>query len=283
MIKMEIKNLSEETLMAEACCGHDFEKKSELTEEERRTVRAAKVKTIWLKRRMPLGLSAKIAYESGEAVGFIEYMPIELSNFHEGRDLTIINCICAPHTAPFPEAPKVERIPGCGSALVKAMIEDVKDKCKGIVTPLGFAYTYDMRNFFAKFGFEEFENEGLKMLIKRFGVVRLPSPVRLERKYRCEPVQGKVVVDVFWSSICPIMGPWTLFNVREVCNEFGDKVIVNDICIDDREVLKKYGIERRSRVFFDGEPAEFWGPPEKEEMRDKLKKALKAKEAGNFG
>lgn len=276
---MEIKGLSEETMMAEACCGHDFEKKPDLTEEERDIVRAAKVKSIWLKRMMSLGLSAKIAYEGGEAVGFIEYMPIELSNYHRGEDLTIINCICAPHTAPFPDAPKIKRIPGCGNALVKAMIQDVRDKCKGILTPFGFGYTFDMKAFFGKFGFEEFENEGLKMLIKRFGVVQLPSPVRFERKYKCEHVEGKVVVDVVWSSICPIIGPWTLFNVREVCEEFGDEVIVNDICIDDRETLMKYGIERRSRVFFDGKPAEFWGPPEREEIRNKLKETLKAREA----
>lgn len=274
---MEIKPLGKDTMLAEACCGSGYRllaKDSELTEQERTMLRAAEVKVAWLKKMVPKGLSAQISYGKTGAVGFIEYMPIELSNFHKGKDLYIINCMVAPHSPPFPDPLQVKRIPGCGSALVQAMIEDVKDKCKGIVTPPGFAYTPDMRGLFAKFGFEEFENEGLKMLIKRFEPVELPSPIHLEEKYKYEPVQGKVVVDVFWSSICPIVGPFTLFNVREVCKEFDDKMIVNDICIDDREVLVKYGIKQWSKVFFNGKPAEFWGPPEKEEIKEALRKAL---------
>ncbi len=40
---------------------------------------------------MSKGLSAKIVYKGEEAVVSIEYMPIELSNFHEGKDLYIID------------------------------------------------------------------------------------------------------------------------------------------------------------------------------------------------
>ena len=164
---MEIKPLNENTLIAESCCGErDLGKKTELTDEERTRLNAAKIKIEWLEKMIPKGLSAKIAYEEEEAAGFIEYMPIELSNFYKGKDLYIINCMLAPHKPPW-GGPHVERIPGCGSALVNAMIEDVKGKCKGIVTPFGLAYTEDMKGFFEKFGFEEFENEGLKMLIKR--------------------------------------------------------------------------------------------------------------------
>ncbi len=46
-------------------------------------------------------LSAKIAYEGEEVVGFIEYMPIELSNFCKGKALYIINCMVVPHTPPW--------------------------------------------------------------------------------------------------------------------------------------------------------------------------------------
>jgi|GEM_PF-1222394 len=275
---IEIKPLTEDTMMAEACCGSGYcllaKKPEELTDQERTILRAAEVKVAWLKKMIPKGLSAQIAYAQDGPVGFIEYMPIEVSNFYKGKDLYIVNCMVAPHTPPFPDPLQTKRIPGCGSALVQAMIKDVKDKCKGIVTPLGFGYTQDMKGFFTKLGFEEFENQGLKMLIKRFAPVELPSPVHLEEKYKYEPVPGKVVVDVFWSSICPIVGPFTLFNVREVRKEFGDEVIVNDICIDDREVFLKYGITGWSKVFFNGKPAEFWGPPEKVQIREVLKKAL---------
>lgn len=274
---MEIKPLDGNTMIAEACCiggNRNLDKKSELTEQERTALRSAETKLEWLKKMIPKGLSAKIAYEGEEAVGFIEYMPIELSNFHKGKDLYIINCMIAPHTPPW-EEPQEQRIPGCGSALVQAMIEDVKDKCKGIVSPFGFAYTEDMKGFFAKFGFEEFENEGLKMLIKRFEPMELPSPIRYEQKYQFRQAPGKVVVDIFWSSKCPV-DPYTLLNMRNVCKELGEEVTLNEFCVDDRETLVKYGIE--SGTYVNGKyPWSTYGPLEKKEIREVLTNILKAK------
>ena len=278
---MEIKNLSGDTIIAEACCGEgDMSKKSELTEQEHNRLLAAEIKVEWIKKIIPKGFSAKIAYEGEETVGFIEYMPIELTNLYKGSSLYIINCMVAPHTPPWGE-PYKKRIPGCGSALLQAMIEDVKSKCKGIITPFGFAYTEDMRGFFAKFGFEEFENEGLKMLIKRFEPVELPFPVYYEKKYKYQPVPDKLVIDVFWSSICPDLGPRQLLNVKDVAEEFGDRVVVNDICTDDRKILIKYGIDpftSWSTIFFNGKPMfGHPGPAEKEEIHETLKKMLEVK------
>jgi len=268
-------------MLAEACCGsgHRFlNRESELSEQERAILRAAKIKVEWLRKMMPRGLSAQIAYAGKGNIGFIEYMPIELSNLHEGKDLYIVNCMVAPHKPPFPDPLQVKRIPGCGGALVQAMIEDVKRKCKGIVTPPGFAYTPDMRGFFAKFGFEEFENQGLKMLIKRFEPVEPPSPIRYEKKYQFKQIPGKLVIDVFWSSICPGVGPWQLINVKDAAEEFGDRVVINEICTDDPDVLTEYGIDpftSWSTIFFDGKPMfAHPGPADIEEIREALKKEL---------
>lgn len=77
---MEIKLLDEDTMIAEACCiggNRHLDRKSGLTEQERTALHAAEIKTEWLRRMIPMGLSARIAYEGEEAVGFIEYMPIE--------------------------------------------------------------------------------------------------------------------------------------------------------------------------------------------------------------
>lgn len=275
---MQIRPLDKDTIFAEACCiggDRNLERKSELTEQERIELRAAGIKVEWLKGMIPKGLSAKIAYEGEEAIGFIEYMPIELSNFHKGKELYIINCMVAPHTPPWGGSHR-ERIPGCGGSLVQAMIEDINDKCKGIVTPLGFGYTEDMSGFFARYGFEVFENEGLKMLIKRFEPVELPSPVRYQRKYQFRRVPGKAVVDVFWSSKCPA-DPYTLLNVRDVCKELGERVVLNEFCVDDREVLIEYGI--KGGTYVNGKyPWSTFGPLEKEEIRKVLMKGVSQRE-----
>lgn len=134
---MEIKPLDKNTLLNEALCGSgEILLKSELTDKERTMLQAAKIKTKWLKKMIPKGLAAQISFDGEESIGFIEYMPIELSNFYKGKGLYVINCMVAPHTPPWGKAHR-ERIPGCGSALVNAMIEDVKDKCNGIVGVYG--------------------------------------------------------------------------------------------------------------------------------------------------
>jgi hypothetical protein len=273
---MDVRPLDLDGVIAEACCDNDLTKRPPATEEERTWLRAAEIKAEWLRKMMPRGLSAQIAYEGEEAVGFIEYMPIELSIFHVGMDLYVVNCLVAPHTAPWGEATH-ERIPGCGSALVRAMIEDVRDRCKGIVTPLGFAYTEDMSGFFSGLGFEQFENQGLKMLIKGFEAVELPLPVPRKRRRPSPRVPGKVVVDVLWCSKCPA-SPYTLLNVRDVCGELGDRVVLNEFRIDDREAQAKYGAP--SGAFVNGEyPWSTYGPLDKKEIRDVLGKALEHGEA----
>ncbi len=274
---IEIRPLDEDTIIAEACCiggRRSLDKESTLTEREQIALRAAEMKADWLRKMVPRGLSAKIAYEEQEPIGFIEYMPIELSNFHNGKDLYIINCMVAPHTPPW-GGPHKERVPSCGSSLVQAMIDDVTDKCKGIVSPFGFAYTENLEEFFARFGFEEFENDGLKMLILRFESVELPTSVHYERKYQFKQAPGKVVVDIFWSSMCPA-DPYTLLNVRAVCAELGDRMILNEFCVDNRKALMEHGI--KSGTYVNGKyPWSTYGPLEKDEIRGVLREVLAAK------
>jgi hypothetical protein len=275
---MEIKSLDNNNIIAEACCGENcLLKRAGLTDAEHTRLRAAQIKAQWLKKMIPRGLSAKIAYDGEDAVGFIEYMPIELSNFRKGKDLYIINCMRASHASPWGNTNR-KRIPGCGSALAQAMMDEVSGKCRGIVTPEGFGYTEDMRRFFRKFGFEEFENDGLKMLIKKFGAVELPSRITYENKFYYRAIPGKLVIDIFWSSACPVIGPLQLLNVKKVAGQFDNKVVINDIRTDDKEVLMKYGVDpftSLSTIFFNGKPMFCHpGPTDEAEMRHALQKFL---------
>ncbi len=95
---IEIRPLDDDTIIAEACCiggRRDLDKESRLTEQEQIALRAAEMKADWLRKMVPRGLSARIAYDGQEPIGFIEYMPIELSNFHDGKDLCVVNCMVA--------------------------------------------------------------------------------------------------------------------------------------------------------------------------------------------
>lgn len=271
---MEVRPLSKDTLLNEALCGSGhLLLKSDLSERERVVVRSAEIKVKWLEKMIPKGLTAQIAYEGQESVGFIEYMPIELANLQKGKGLYVINCMVAPHT-PLGGTARRERIPGCGSALVNAMIEDVRDKCDGIVAPRAIAYTSDLKGFFSKLGFEEFENKGMKKYVKWFRSGELPEPIRYESKYQFRPVVGKVVVDTFWSSICRAL-PHALLNLREVCSEAGEGVVLKEFCVDEREDLERYGIDDVT-YFNGGLPHHSYQLFDKETIRDLLNKAKEA-------
>ncbi len=269
---MEIKPLSERALLNEALCGSgELLVKSKLTNQEQMRLSAAEIKVKWLKKMMPEGLAAQIAYDGGTQIGFIEYMPIELSSFYKGKDLYILNCLDAPHTPPWAKT-KSRRMPGCGSALVNAMIDDIKNKCNGIVGAYAIAYTSNLQKFFAKFGFEEFESKGIKKLIKKFAPFEFPERVEYENKYRFQPVPGKVVVDAFWRSFCP-SGPLSLLNLREVCKEFGERVVLNEFSVDDTKELEKNGVE--GVTYFDGSTAKYsYELHEKENVREILRNCL---------
>jgi hypothetical protein len=95
---IEIRPLDDDTIIAEACCiggRRNLDKESTLTEQEQTALRAAEMKADWLRKMVHRGLSARIAYDGQEPIGFIEYMPIELSNFHDGKDLYVVNCMVA--------------------------------------------------------------------------------------------------------------------------------------------------------------------------------------------
>jgi hypothetical protein len=268
---MEIRPLTKDIMLTEALCGSGgLLQKPDLTPAERMVIRSAEVKVMWLEKMIPRGLMAQIAYEEEEPVGFIEYMPIELSNYQKGEGLCVINCMVAPHIPPGGVARR-ERIPGCGSALVSAMIEDVRGKCDGIVAPRAIAYTSDLKGFFEKIGFEEFENKGMKKYIRRFRPGELPEPVRYESRYQFRPVAGKVVVDTFWSSMCRVI-PHALLKLREASSEAGENVVLNEFCVDERENLERYGID--DVTYFNGRlPHHSYQLFDKEKIRDLLEKA----------
>jgi len=257
-------------LKAEALCGRgQLLTKSGLTEDEKDTVRAAEIKARWLDRMMAKGLAAQLAFDGGTSVGFIEYMPVELSTRRKGTGLFQINCLDAPHTPPWSKEPG-GRIPGCGTALVNAMVEDMKDKCNGIIGATNIAYS-DTAGFFAKLGFESFEDKGQKWLIRNFAPFQFPEPVTYAKRYRFQPVPGKVVVDTFWVSSCT-SSPLALVRLRDVCKEFGDGVVLNEVCLDEREEMEKHGAD--ALTYFNGQSPHWSYELSKDGIRELLNKAL---------
>ena len=121
-------------------------------------------------------------------------------------------------------------------------------------------------SFFKKLGYQEVERQGSTvMMLKAFELVDPPNMHKLN--YKPKLIEGKMVVDVFWNPIC-LTSIIEIQRVREVCTEYGDKVILREFNCGGKEVLEKYQTSRA--LFFNGK-YKCWGY---EAPHDELRKAI---------
>ena len=261
MPNVEIRDLTPENLHVEAVCCEEGNEDLE---------RVADQKVAWLNEMMTKGLGAKIAYEDERPAGFIEYSPIEVAPMAiAGREITLITCIWVFN----PDADKGKggfQGKGYGKALLQAAEDDARRRSKGMAVS---AYDHDFwftpASFFTHFGYKEVDRRGTRVLLfKAFEPVESPS--FMEPRYEPQLEPDKVVVDAFWNSRCP-MGLVVLRRLREVCAEFGDRVVLREVCTNEREVVERYGMS--SGIHFNGQ-SKFWAPPSEDEIRAELKKTM---------
>jgi hypothetical protein len=77
---------------------------------------------------------------------------------------------------------------------------------------------------------------------------RFPEP-----RFSFQPVEGKVVVDLFSDPFCK---PIEAQRVREVVKEFGENVILREYSAENREIFERYNLSRA--IFINGQEVG-WG------------------------
>lgn len=241
MFSLEVRNMTAADEYFVGCCSH--------IEESQEIDAAARRRIGWMKRKFDDGLRVKVAILDGMRAGFLYLMPIEISPWGPlGRDLMVISCL-------FVTMDKQRR--GVGRSLVRAAEEETKEqKAKGIATT---AYYHDFwfmpATFFEKMGFRVANRKGPTAILWRAYDSSAELPRFLERNYQYQPVEGKVVIDLFWSSVCST-SDIEAQRVREVVAEFGDVVMLNEYASDETEILNKYQMPRG--IFINGDEI-YWG------------------------
>jgi len=219
----------------------------------------------WLKKMYAKGLRVKVALLEGKHVGFLYLMPIEVSPWGPlGEELMVIPCLVVTESA---------KHKGIGRALMEEAEEETKRQGrKGIVTP---AYTHDFwfmpAGFFEACGFSAVKRRGQEILLWKVFDETAKAPRFLERKYRYEPIPGKVALDLFFNTFCQT-SVIEAQRVREVAAEFGDNIALREYCADDRETLLHLQTPRA--IFINGKEI-WWGyEAPKEGIRKAIRQAF---------
>jgi GNAT superfamily N-acetyltransferase len=262
---MQIVDLDEKSLDFVSHCTHVDERGPDL-------LAIAKVRKEWLLDRSKKGLKVKVAMDKGEPVGFIHCLPIELDTWGmSGRDLMTVPCLTLNYKSVYEQ----KRGTGYGRALMQAAEEEAKKAGKKGIAILCYDndFWFMPLSFFRKLGYQEIHRDKDTVIVwKDFGGAQ---PPRLHKsKFIPQKLSDKIAVDVIWNPMC-LTSIAERANVREVCEEYGDKVVLREFNAGDVDFLKKYEISRG--LFFNG-TSKCWGyEAPKEEVRKVIEDLLSEK------
>jgi len=257
---MKIKNLNDENLkdIVELCVCEEwvkkFAKNNDVNIERVKEgfSKGAELRIDWIRKRLPLGYRAKIAYERERPIGFIDYSPIEIDSI-SGHDITLINCILIIPGDSY-------RSKGFGRILLESAEADAEKISKGIAVVAHNHPGWMPISFFTKGGYNMVDEQNGKinkiLMLKVFRPVEPPRFLKSENLYNPKLVSGKVTVEIFWSGACP-HNLICVEILKEVLIKFGDKVITKEVVTNDlaSDVARKYG--HGYGVYINGKP-NFW-------------------------
>ena len=286
---MEIVDLDERFLDFVSLCTHIDEKITDRS-------RAAEIRKKWLLDRTKKGLRVKVAIDKGKPVGFIHCLPIEMDTWgmpefwvlRSGKDLMTVPCLTLNYKLVYEQ--KIGT--GYGKALMQSAEEEAKKAGKKGIAVLCYDndFWFMPASFFKKLGYleippfdrlrvvseveppkagEEIQRDKDTVIVwKNFGDAQ---PPRLHRsKFVPHPAFGgtdKIAVDVIWNPMC-MTSIVERSNVREVCEEYKDWVVLREFNAGDIDFLKKYEISRG--LFFNG-ISKCWGY---EAPKEEVKKVI---------
>jgi GNAT superfamily N-acetyltransferase len=219
----------------------------------------------WLREMREQGMHVLVALLDGRHAGFLLLLPIEVAPAGPvGRDLAVIQCLTVREKL---------KHHGAGRALVAAAERQARASGrKGIVVGAFYHDFWFMpAPFFEACGYTLVEREGTTALLWKTFDKSAEAPKAMERCYIFEPVESKVVIDLFWSRSC-LTTDTEAHRVRAVAAEYGDAILLREYSADDPAVRARYGIYRA--IFIDGHEVSWGYEAPKEGLRAAIHKAM---------
>jgi GNAT superfamily N-acetyltransferase len=225
-------------------------------------------KECWYNNIREKGLRVKLARNNaGVIAGMIQYAPIEHS-WIEGEDLYFVYCIWVHgHKKGRGDLRKH----GVGTQLLRAAEDDVKNlQVKGLVV-WGLLLPIFMRaRWFKKHGYRKVDRNGISVLLWKTFTDDAIAPRWIRAKKKPELVPGKVIITALANGWCTGINGM-IERTKQICSEFGDKVIYREIDMSRREALHEWGL---SDGLFVNDKNIYRGPPL---TYDKIRKIIEKK------
>ena len=200
-------------------------------------------KLAWVREMLTRGFRRKVAFnEAGEAVGFIEYIPIEeaLDNII-GENVNAIHCLWD-----YTDPDRYEAESG-DSETTRTLFDVVEQESREVGRGVSFV-GWRLKDFLRKRGYKiaEGQEEPYFLGLKAFEPNQSASFLPYKRTIpQVELIEGKVVVDMFWFVACSLCGHGLsqLELVRQVCKAAAEEV-------GDVVTLREHQLERADRVCY---------------------------------
>jgi hypothetical protein len=258
---MDIIDLNETYFRPYFCCLEEW------SEEMRE---AGDHKEKWFYEMRDKGLRVKIAVANDNAIGMIQYVPVEQS-IVQGQDAYFINCIWVHGHKP---GVGNQQKRGIGTQLLQAAEYDIKSMNRKAIIAWGISLPFWMKaSWFKKHGYKKADKNGMAVLLwKPLSEDAIP-PRWIKAKKMPVKTANRVTVTSFINGWCPAQNI-VHERAKRAALEFGDQVLFQDIHSLPLEVHRDWGIS--DGLFIDGKELRFGPPPSYEKIRNKIaKKAAK--------
>lgn len=217
----------------------------------------------------------RVALLDNVQVGFAYGVPIEHSSWGPlGSSLMVIPCLYVVEKATSQ---------GAGKALLASIEKDaLASGYQGVVITayrdIPGAEWFMPASFFELLGYTPVGTRSREILLWKSFTSDATPPHFLQPHYLFAPIEGVVVVDLFWNAFC-LTSVIEAQRVREVCDEYGDRVLLREYRAENRDVLLQHQIARA--IYVNGSEIGWGYEAPKEGIREAINRALTSTSRGS--